>query len=177
VRHNFFADPTTPGGIGDHREFAASGTATGIGDVLLRAKGTVMRRGQNAIAVGAEVRVPSGDEDDRVLNSPQLAVTPFVARGDLGSGVFQDITFHFPVRILCDQQRKRRYEGRATRRVARQLQFEIQGRRSRARGSRYPSGWDRVDVLTCRPFGSQQPAEGQQSSKKALHSAARARIL
>ena len=167
---HFFADPTTPGGIGDHREFAASGTATGIGDVLLRAKGTVMRRGQNAIAVGAEVRVPSGDEDDllgsgawgvkpfavlsfpykrvsshvnlgyqwngrsvlagevsrqvagdlpdrivfalgvdmgindrlslaldfladRVLNSPQLEVTPFIASGDLGSGVFQDITF------------------------------------------------------------------------------------
>jgi hypothetical protein len=99
----FFCRSDDAGGIGDHREFAASGTATGIGDVLLRAKGTVMRRGQNAIAVG-EVRVPSGDEDDRVLNSPQLAVTPFVARGDLGSGVFQDITFHFPVRILCDQQ-------------------------------------------------------------------------
>jgi hypothetical protein len=167
---HFFADPTTPGGIGDHREFAANGTATGIGDVLLRAKGTVMRRGQNAIAAGAELRVPSGNEEDllgsgawgfkpfvvlsfsykgvsphvnlgyqwngrsvlagevsrqvagnlpdrivfalgfdvgvndrlslaldfladRVLNSPQLEVTPFFASGDLGSGVFQDITF------------------------------------------------------------------------------------
>jgi hypothetical protein len=158
------------GGIGDHREFGANGTATGIGDVLLRAKGTVMRRGQSAIAAGAELRVPSGNEDDllgsgawgvkpfvvlsfpygqlsshvnfgyqwngrsvlagevskqeagdlpdrllfafgvdmgindrlslafdfladRVVNSPQLETTSFTAIGDLGSGVFQDITF------------------------------------------------------------------------------------
>ncbi len=167
---HFFADPTAPGGLGDHREFAASGTATGMGDVLLRAKGTVVRRGQSGFGAGAEVRVPSGNEDDllgsgawgvksflvlsfsyrrvsphvnlgyqwngrsvlagdmsrqvaddlpdrisfavgfdagindrlsialdfltdRVLNSPQLEVTPFTASGDLGSGVFQDITF------------------------------------------------------------------------------------
>ena len=74
---HFFADPTTPGVIGDHREFSASGAATGIGDVLLRAKGTVMRRGQNAIAAGAEVRVPSGDEDD-LLGSGAWGVKPFV---------------------------------------------------------------------------------------------------
>jgi hypothetical protein len=167
---HFFADPSSPGGIGDHRDFAASGTATGIGDVLLRAKGTVLRRGPNGIAAGAELRLPSGNEDDllgsgawgvkpfvvvsfaykgvsphvnfgyqwngqsvlagevstqvkgdlpdrvllalgidmgindrlslafdylndRVINSPQLQLTPFAAHGDLGSGVFQDISF------------------------------------------------------------------------------------
>jgi hypothetical protein len=167
---HFFSDPTAPRGIGDHREFSASGTATGVGDVLLRAKGTLVRRGQNGFAAGAEVRVPSGSEDDllgsgawgvkpfvvlsfsyrgvsphvnlgyqwngssvlagdvskqvaddlpdrivfavgfdtgisehlsialdfladRVLNSPLLEVSPFIAAGELGSAVFQDIAF------------------------------------------------------------------------------------
>jgi hypothetical protein len=167
---HFFSDPTAPEGIGDHREFVASGTATGVGDLLLYAKGTVVRRGQGGFAAGAEVRVPSGNEDDllgsgawgvkpflvgsfaykriaphvnlayqwngrsvlagdvsrqvaddlpdrvsvavgfdaginerlsialdviteQVLKSPQLVVTPFVASGDLGTSVFEDITF------------------------------------------------------------------------------------
>lgn len=30
---------------------------------------------------------------DRVMNSPQLEVSPFTASGELGSGVFQDIRF------------------------------------------------------------------------------------
>ena len=167
---HFFSDPTAPGGFGDHREFASSGTATGMGDVLLRAKGTIMRRAQSVVGAGAEVRVPSGNEHDllgsgawgvkpflvmsflykrvaphvnvgyqwngrsvlagdpsrqiaedlpdrlmfavgfdagitdrlslaidvltdRVLNSPQLDVTPFRASGDLGAGVFEDIVF------------------------------------------------------------------------------------
>jgi len=167
---HFFADPTAPGGIGDHREFAASGAATGMGDVLFRAKGTLMRGAQHALAAGAEVRAPSGDEGDllgsgawgvkpylvwsfsykamsphvnlayqwnghsvlagdpssqvaddlpdrlllalgfdtrvnerltlafdflteRVMNSPQLVLTPFIASGDLGTRVFQDLSF------------------------------------------------------------------------------------
>lgn len=74
---HLFSDPTRPGGIGDHREFAASGTATGIGDVLLRAKGTVVRRGQNGFAAGADVRFPSGNEDD-LLGSGAWGVKPFL---------------------------------------------------------------------------------------------------
>ncbi len=73
---HFFADPDAPDGIGDHREFAASGSATGIGDVLLRAKGTLVRRGQSGVAAGLEVRVPSGDEDD-LLGSGGWGVKPF----------------------------------------------------------------------------------------------------
>lgn len=167
---HFFFDPTAPGGFGDHREFASSGTATGIGDVLLRAKGTMLRRAQSVVGAGAEVRVPSGNEHDllgsgawgvkpflvlsflykriaphvnvgyqwngrsvlagdpsnqiaedlpdrfmfvvgfdagitdrlsialdlltdRVLNSPQLELTPFRASGDFGAEVFEDIVF------------------------------------------------------------------------------------
>jgi hypothetical protein len=74
---HFFADPLAPGGVGDQREFAASGTAIGMGDVLLRAKGTVIRRGPNGLAAGAEVRVPSGDEVD-LLGSGAWGVKPFL---------------------------------------------------------------------------------------------------
>jgi hypothetical protein len=73
---HFFEDPTIPGGIGDRRDFSANGTSTGIGDVLLRAKGTVMRHGSSAIAAGAEVRFPSGDEED-LLGSGAWGVKPF----------------------------------------------------------------------------------------------------
>jgi hypothetical protein len=75
---HFFSDPTAPGGFGDHREFAPSGSATGIGDVLLRAKGTLMRRAQSALGAGAEVRVPSGNEHD-LLGSGAWGVKPFLA--------------------------------------------------------------------------------------------------
>jgi Putative MetA-pathway of phenol degradation len=73
---HFFEDPTIPGGIGDRRDFSANGTATGIGDILLHAKGTLMRRGSSAIAVGTEVRFPSGDEED-LLGSGAWGVRPF----------------------------------------------------------------------------------------------------
>src|SRR5262245_20255609 len=73
---HFFADPALPDGIGDSRDFSASGTATGIGDVLLRAKATLMRHGPNAIAAGAEVRLPSGDEEE-LLGSGAWGVKPY----------------------------------------------------------------------------------------------------
>jgi hypothetical protein len=167
---HFFADPSAPGGIGDHREFAASGTAIGVGDILLRMKGNVVRRRGYGLAAGADLRMPSGNAldllgsgawgakpflvmsfaykrvsphvnlayqwngrsvlagdasraiaddlpdrvlfalgfdsgitdrvsvaldflSDRVRNSPQLEIAPFTARGDLGTAVFEDITF------------------------------------------------------------------------------------
>jgi hypothetical protein len=73
---HFFTEPTAPDGIGDHKQFAASGSATGIGDIVLRAKGTLLREGQRAFAAGLEVRLPSGDEDD-LLGSGAWGVKPF----------------------------------------------------------------------------------------------------
>ena len=184
------SNPTAPGGVGDHREFAASGTATGVGDLLLYAKGTVVRRGQGGFALGAEVRVPSGNEDDllgsgvwgvksflvgsfsykriaphvnlayqwngrsvlagdvsrqiaddlpdrisfapgfdagvnerlslaldviteQVVKSPQLVVTPFIASGDLGSSVFEDITFRSRFYLICNGSAGMRFAMRA----------------------------------------------------------------
>ena len=73
---HFFADDTAPGGFGDHRQFAASGSATGIGDIVLRGKGTLLREGQRAFAAGLELRLPSGDADD-LLGSGAWGVKPF----------------------------------------------------------------------------------------------------
>jgi hypothetical protein len=75
---HFFADSSAPGGIGDLREFAASGWSTGMGDVLVRTKQTVLRRGHNGFAAGAEVRIPSGDEYD-LLGSGAWGAKPFMA--------------------------------------------------------------------------------------------------
>lgn len=73
---HFFEDVTAPGGIGDHRQFAASGSATGIGDIVLRAKGTLLRSSRRAVAAGVEVRLPSGDEND-LLGSGAWGLKPF----------------------------------------------------------------------------------------------------
>ena len=43
----------------------------------MRAKATVMRHGSNAIAAGAEARLPSGDEED-LLGSGAWGAKPFV---------------------------------------------------------------------------------------------------
>lgn len=73
---HFFPEDTAPGGIGDHSHFAAQGTAMGVGDVVLRTKGTLVREGHRAFAAGVEVRVPSGDEGD-LLGSGAWGVSPF----------------------------------------------------------------------------------------------------
>lgn len=87
---HFFADDTAPGGFGDHRQFAASGSATGIGDIVLRGKGTLLREGQRAFAAGLEVRLPSGDEDD-LLGSGAWGVKPFAVL----SFTYKSLSPHF----------------------------------------------------------------------------------
>jgi hypothetical protein len=73
---HYFPEATAPGGIGDHQLFAAQGSATGVGDLVVRAKGTLVRKGHRGIAAGVELRMPSGDEDD-LLGSGAWGVRPF----------------------------------------------------------------------------------------------------
>jgi hypothetical protein len=61
---HFFRNPDLPGGYGSDREFAARGTASGLGDIIVRAKGTVFREGHRGLAAGVDLRLPSGDERD-----------------------------------------------------------------------------------------------------------------
>jgi hypothetical protein len=75
---HYFSDPSAPNGIGSQREFAASGTATGLGDLIVRVKGTVVKKGFFGLALGTDVRVPSGDEKN-LLGSGAPGVKPFAA--------------------------------------------------------------------------------------------------
>jgi hypothetical protein len=75
---HFFRDPDVAGGYGTHRQFSSSGTATGLGDIILRVKGTAVREGSRGVALGVDVRLPTGDERD-LLGSGALGVKPFAA--------------------------------------------------------------------------------------------------
>jgi hypothetical protein len=75
---HYFLDPAAPGGHGTFRQFFASGEAGGIGDVVLRAKGTVMREGRRSLAAGMDLRLPTGDEQN-LLGAGAVGVRPFAA--------------------------------------------------------------------------------------------------
>jgi len=54
---------------------AASGTSSGPGDLILRAKYNLVRRGASGIAAGLESHLPTGDEEN-LLGSGEATVTP-----------------------------------------------------------------------------------------------------
>jgi hypothetical protein len=60
------------------RTFRNQADATGIGDIRLQVKGLVLRQAPAALALGLDVRVPSGDADD-LLGTGALGVRPFAA--------------------------------------------------------------------------------------------------
>ena len=72
---HFFQDPR--GGFGDSREFLASGSASGLGDVLLRLKGTAPQSGPTRLGFLTDVRFPTGDEED-LLGSGAWGVKPLI---------------------------------------------------------------------------------------------------
>ncbi len=75
---HYFYDPTATGNHGTAHQFFAEGTASGLGDVVLRAKATVLREGSRSLAAGLDVRLPSGDEEN-LLGSGAVGARPFAA--------------------------------------------------------------------------------------------------
>jgi hypothetical protein len=75
---HFFSDPAALGGYGNHREFLASGEATGLGDLLVRVKATAFKTGRAGIAVGLDARLPTGNEE-QLLGSGSLGLRGFEA--------------------------------------------------------------------------------------------------
>ena len=75
---HYFLDPAAPDGHGTSRQFFAGGQAGGIGDVVLRAKGTIMREGRRSLAAGVDLRLPTGDERN-LLGSGAPGLRPFAA--------------------------------------------------------------------------------------------------
>jgi len=74
---HFFRDPAAPGAFGNTKTFAQSGSASGIGDVVGRLKGRLVKSGATGVAVGVDVRFPTGDELD-LLGSGAWGVKPFL---------------------------------------------------------------------------------------------------
>lgn len=68
---HFFGDPDRI-----TRGFSASGSATGVGDVIVRLKRAMAKKGSRSLALGVDVRLPTGDEED-FLGSGAEGFKPF----------------------------------------------------------------------------------------------------
>jgi hypothetical protein len=73
---HFFDDGTSA--YGTTKVYARSGQASGIGDLVLRLKGTPLRDEASALAFGLDVRLPTGDEED-FLGLGAYGLRPFLA--------------------------------------------------------------------------------------------------
>jgi hypothetical protein len=78
VQTHFFPDANAIGGFGSTHQFFAEGSAGGIGDLVVRAKGTVLREDTRALAIGVDARLPTGDERN-LLGSGAAGLRPFAA--------------------------------------------------------------------------------------------------
>ena len=72
-----------------------SAAASGFGDFVTRAKYNVYREGASGLALGAEVRFPTGDEEN-LLGSGELSFTPRL----IGSAEGRTVGFHGEVSYL-----------------------------------------------------------------------------
>ena len=73
---HYFLDAN--GNVTNRGEFNAARSASGMGDVIFRIKGTVLRTGPAWLALGADLRMPTGDEYD-FLGSGALGAKGFAA--------------------------------------------------------------------------------------------------
>ena len=64
--------------IGTRRRFTAFGHASGLGDVTVRMKQTVKKGAKQGVALGLDLRLPTGDERN-LLGTGAPGVNPFVA--------------------------------------------------------------------------------------------------
>jgi len=91
---HFFSsgEPGNPDYYGNTRSYNSSGSASGIGDVVVRLKGTVGKWEHSGLAVGVDVRAPTGDERN-LLGSGAPGVKPFAAY----SYIYKRLSPHFNV--------------------------------------------------------------------------------
>ncbi len=75
--HQFPSRPGCPAPCFNSPPFSNVGTASGIGDLTLRVKGTAWKGERAALALGVDVRVPTGDELN-FLGAGAAGVRPFV---------------------------------------------------------------------------------------------------
>ncbi len=65
------------GDYGTQAAFSGSGSKSGIGDLIFRVKGNVYKQGGTGLAIGSEVRLPTGDELN-LLGSGATGLAGFV---------------------------------------------------------------------------------------------------
>jgi hypothetical protein len=70
---HFFDNPSS-----NRRSFTSSGSASGIGDLVVRLKGTAAKGESVGLALGADIRIPTGDEEN-LLGSGAAGFKPFAA--------------------------------------------------------------------------------------------------
>jgi hypothetical protein len=80
------------GSIGTRRLFTASGSASGLGDLVVRVKGSAFRRNAAGVALGLDFRIPSGDALN-LLGTGAPGLQPFL----VVSGTLQRISPHFNI--------------------------------------------------------------------------------
>jgi len=64
TRVHFFRSDEGIDGRGDTHQFFAEGSASGVGDIVMRTKGTLLKERNGALAVGLDARLPTGDEQN-----------------------------------------------------------------------------------------------------------------
>jgi hypothetical protein len=64
------------GETGEQRLFTAEGSASGVGDLMVRLKGSLLKQRAGGVALGIDVRLPTGDEMN-LLGSGATALQPF----------------------------------------------------------------------------------------------------
>jgi hypothetical protein len=75
---HYFLDPSALGSFGSTHQYFTEGSASGVGDLVLRVKATVIREGSRALAAGLDTRLPTGDEQN-LLGTGAMGVRPFAA--------------------------------------------------------------------------------------------------
>jgi hypothetical protein len=77
------------GDVGVDRIFTASGSAAGLGDLMVRLKYAMIRSPSNGFAAGVDVRMPTGDEMD-LLGTGAASLEPFA----IWSATYQKFSPH-----------------------------------------------------------------------------------
>jgi hypothetical protein len=77
------------GEVGVRRIFTAVGSATGLGDLMVRLKHSLKKGSASGVAVGVDVRIPTGNEMN-LLGSGTAGLQPFA----IWSGTFQRVSPH-----------------------------------------------------------------------------------
>jgi len=75
---HYFKDETALGGFGSTHQYFTEGSASGVGDLVLRMKTMLMREGSRALAMGIDARLLTGDELN-LLGTGAMGLRPFMA--------------------------------------------------------------------------------------------------